>query len=70
MGRESYNGHIGPFNGFSASDMATNSFPPPLPVIRAIAKLGADISKARRRRRFTRASLAERSGVSEATGKR
>jgi transcriptional regulator with XRE-family HTH domain len=50
--------------------MATNRLPPPSPVIRAIAKLGADISKARRRRRLTRASLAERSGVSEATLKR
>jgi transcriptional regulator with XRE-family HTH domain len=50
--------------------MATNSLPLPSPVVRAIAKLGADISKARRRRRLTRASLAERSGVSEATLKR
>jgi transcriptional regulator with XRE-family HTH domain len=50
--------------------MANNSFPPPAPVVRAIAKLGMDISKARRRRRLTRASLAERSGVSEATLKR
>lgn len=39
-------------------------------VVRAIAKLGEDVSRARRRRRFSRASLAERSGVSEATVKR
>jgi len=45
-------------------------FPASPPVIRAIAKLGEDISRARRRRRLTRASLAERSGVSEATVKR
>jgi transcriptional regulator with XRE-family HTH domain len=50
--------------------MTTNSFPTPSPVVRAVAKLGTDISKARRRRRLTRASLAERSGVSEATLKR
>jgi transcriptional regulator with XRE-family HTH domain len=50
--------------------MTTNRFPPPAAVVRATAKLGADISKARRRRRLTRASLAERSGVSEATLKR
>jgi transcriptional regulator with XRE-family HTH domain len=39
-------------------------------VQQAIAKLGEDLSRARRRRRFSRASLAERSGVSEATLKR
>jgi len=39
-------------------------------VARAIAKVGEDVSRARRRRRFSRASLAERSGVSEATVKR
>lgn len=37
---------------------------------RAIARLGEDLSRARRRRRLSRASLAERSGVSEATLKR
>lgn len=50
--------------------MTANASKSPSPVIRAIAKLGADISKARRRRRLTRVSLAERSGVSEATLKR
>jgi transcriptional regulator with XRE-family HTH domain len=44
--------------------------PSPSAVTRAIAKLGEDVSRARRRRRFSRASLAERSGVSEATVKR
>jgi transcriptional regulator with XRE-family HTH domain len=44
--------------------------PRPSAVTRAIARLGEDLSRARRRRRFSRASLAERSGVSEATVKR
>lgn len=44
--------------------------PAPLPVDRAITKVGEDVSRARRRRRLSRASLAERSGVSEATLKR
>src|SRR5512138_3002466 len=39
-------------------------------LVRAIAKLGDDVSRARRRRRLTRASLAERSGVSVSTLKR
>lgn len=47
-----------------------NPLPIPLPVLRAITKLGEDVSRARRRRRLSRASLAERSGVSEATLKR
>ncbi len=46
------------------------TFPTPAPVIQAIAKLGEDVSRARRRRRISRSSLAERSGVSEATLKR
>jgi transcriptional regulator with XRE-family HTH domain len=46
------------------------TFPTPIPVQRAIQKLGADLSRARRRRRLSRASLAERSGVSESTVKR
>lgn len=41
-----------------------------LPIVRAIAKLGEDVSRARRRRRLTRASLAERSGISVSTLKR
>jgi transcriptional regulator with XRE-family HTH domain len=39
-------------------------------LVRSIAKLGDDVSRARRRRRLTRASLAERSGVSVSTLKR
>jgi transcriptional regulator with XRE-family HTH domain len=39
-------------------------------ISRSIGKLGSDVSRARRRRRLTRASLAERSGVSVSTLKR
>jgi transcriptional regulator with XRE-family HTH domain len=39
------------------------SFPPAQPVSHALAKLGRDLSLARRRRRFSQASLAERSGI-------
>lgn len=42
----------------------------PLPAQRAIAKLGADINRARRRRQLTQQSLAERAGVSLNTIKR
>ncbi len=49
--------------------MTTNKPPAPA-VTRAISQLGEDVSRARRRRRLSRASLAERSGVSEATLKR
>lgn len=44
--------------------------PLPLPVERAIVKLGRDISLARRRRQLTQASLAERIGASLATVRR
>lgn len=44
--------------------------PLPLPVQRAIEKLGADLSLARRRRRISQASLAERIGASLNTIKR
>jgi transcriptional regulator with XRE-family HTH domain len=44
--------------------------PLPLPVERAIAKLGRDISLARRRRQLTQASVAERIGASLATVRR
>lgn len=47
-----------------------NFEPSPLPVTRAIAKLGADVSLARRRRRITQHSLAERIGASVSTVKR
>ena len=44
--------------------------PSPLPVERAIHKLGGDISLARRRRRISQASLAERMGASVSTVRR
>ena len=42
----------------------------PLPVQRAIRKLGSDLSLARRRRHISQASLAERTGVSLSTIRR
>lgn len=42
----------------------------PAPVARALEKLGADLALARRRRRLTQASMAERLRVSEATVRR
>jgi transcriptional regulator with XRE-family HTH domain len=44
--------------------------PLPSPVERAIRKLGGDISLARRRRRISQASLAERMGASLSTVRR
>ncbi|MDO8329507.1 MAG: helix-turn-helix transcriptional regulator [Fluviicoccus sp.] len=44
--------------------------PLPLPVERAILKLGNDISLARRRRHISQASLAERMGASVSTVRR
>ncbi len=44
--------------------------PIPLPVERAIRKLGSDISLARRRRRISQPSLAERMGASLSTVRR
>ncbi len=44
--------------------------PLPLPVERAIRKLGQDISLARRRRHISQASLAERMGASLSTVRR
>ncbi len=44
--------------------------PIPPPVVRAIRKLGSDISLARRRRHITQASLAERMGASLSTVRR
>ena len=44
--------------------------PPPLPVTRAIEKLGGDLALARRRRHISQASLAERIGSSLNTIKR
>jgi transcriptional regulator with XRE-family HTH domain len=44
--------------------------PLPLPVARAIHKLGSDVSLARRRRHISQASLAERIGASLSTVRR
>jgi len=44
--------------------------PIPLPVVRAIRKLGGDVSLARRRRHISQASLAERMGASLSTVRR
>jgi transcriptional regulator with XRE-family HTH domain len=46
------------------------SLPLPLPVSRAITELSRDLSLARRRRRISQASMAERMGVGLATLKR
>lgn len=48
----------------------TRSLPMPTPVLRALEKLGQDISLARRRRHISQASLAERIGASLNTVKR
>lgn len=48
----------------------TESLPLPMPVERAIAKLGNDLSLARRRRRISQQSLAARIGASLSTVKR
>ena len=52
------------------SSVANAPLPLPLPVARAIEKLGGDIALARRRRRITQLSLAERIGASLNTVKR
>ncbi|HAS51588.1 MAG TPA: transcriptional regulator [Gammaproteobacteria bacterium] len=54
----------------SQENFKTNTLPVPPPVRRAIEKLGADIALARRRRRISQASLAERMGASVSTVKR
>ena len=48
----------------------SSKLPVPLPVERAIAKLGSDLGLARRRRHLTQASLAERIGASLSTVRR
>jgi transcriptional regulator with XRE-family HTH domain len=47
-----------------------STYPLPEPVGRALAKLGRDLSLARRRRRLSQASLAERSGIGVNTVRR
>ncbi|MDR1825559.1 MAG: helix-turn-helix domain-containing protein [Bifidobacteriaceae bacterium] len=51
-------------------ETVTERRPLSLPAQRAIRKLGADISLARRRRHFSQASLAERMGASLSTVRR
>lgn len=46
------------------------ALPLPIPVARALTKLGENLSRARRRRRLSQASFAKRSGVSVATLRR
>lgn len=50
--------------------MASLASPLPSPVAHALRQLGANVSLARRRRRWSQATLAERIGVSLATVKR
>lgn len=47
--------------------MSRDSLPQPIPVTRALRKLGRDIRDARRRRRIPSAILAERTSVSRMT---
>ena len=54
----------------SSGTRQTNSLPVPLPVDRAIRKLGCDLALARRRRRISQESLATRIGASVSTVKR
>lgn len=60
------------FKSEDSPDRSHNNekMPLPLPVQRAVEKLGADLSLARRRRRMSQASLAERIGASLNTVKR
>ena len=59
-------------NAIKSSDKSrvNKSLPLPLPVSRAVTKLGEDINRARRRRSMTQQSLAERIGASVTTIKR
>jgi transcriptional regulator with XRE-family HTH domain len=56
-------------NGFGGG-RKIKSLPIPLPVERAIAKLGNDLALARRRRHISQESLADRIGASLSTVKR
>jgi len=57
-------------NKESEKSLKNEKLPLPLPVDRAIQKLGLDFSLARRRRHISQASLAERIGASLNTVKR
>lgn len=61
-----------PLKYYKHSMQNTNTIPLPipLPVERAIAKLGDDLALARRRRRISQASMAERIGASLSTIRR
>lgn len=61
-----------PINEISSSQGSRNtkSLPAPLPVERAITKLGCDLALARRRRHISQESLAIRIGASLSTVKR
>jgi DNA-binding XRE family transcriptional regulator len=54
----------------SLRNYKTESLPVPMPVERAIRKLGCDLALARRRRRISQESLATRIGASLSTVKR
>lgn len=54
----------------SMQNTKANSLPLPLPVERAIVKLGGDLALARRRRHISQASMAERIGASLSTIRR
>lgn len=54
----------------SEGNVNANASPVPMPVERAIAKLGSDVSLARRRRHISQESLAKRIGASLSTVRR
>lgn len=58
------------FNKKSNQNDKNHELPTPLPVERAIRKIGNDISLARRRRHISQESLAERTGASISTIRR
>lgn len=62
------NAHMEPFSEKKSSYVSDK--PLPLPVARALKKLGQDLALARRRRRFTQESMAERLQTSVATLRR
>lgn len=55
---------------YKALHMSAKLHPDPLPVTRALASFGRDLSLARRRRHFSQQSMAERIGTSVATLRR
>ncbi|MEJ8856307.1 helix-turn-helix domain-containing protein [Variovorax robiniae] len=63
-------GTLKSISGSEKNAKAANVSPIPLPVERALLKLGSDISLARRRRRLSQESLAVRIGASLSTVRR